>query len=73
MNHLHKNHSVKSGLIRSYFGPYFPAFGLKTERYSVSLHIQSERGKIRTRKTLNADTFYAVSIRNVEVTINDTK
>ena len=31
-------------------GPYFPAFGLNTERYSVSLHIQSECGKIRTRK-----------------------
>ena len=31
-------------------GPYFPAFGLNTERYSVSLRIQSECGKIRTRK-----------------------
>ena len=31
--------------------PYFSAFGLNTERYSVSLRIQSERGKIRTRKT----------------------
>ena len=31
-------------------GPYFPAFGLNTERYEVSLRIQSERGKLRTRK-----------------------
>ena len=31
-------------------GPYFPAFGLNTERYGVSLCIQSECGKIRTRK-----------------------
>ena len=31
-------------------GPYFPAFGLNTERYGVSLRIQSECGKIRTRK-----------------------
>ena len=31
-------------------GPYFPEFGLNTERYSVSLHIQSKCGKIRTRK-----------------------
>ena len=31
-------------------GPYFPAFGLNTERSSVSLRIQSECGKIRTRK-----------------------
>ena len=48
------------GEIRSYSGPYFPAFGLNTERYSVSLHIQSECGKIRTRITPNTDTFYAV-------------
>ena len=31
-------------------GPYFPAFGLNKERYSVSLRIQSECGKIRTRE-----------------------
>ena len=31
-------------------GPYFPAFGLNTERYSVSLRIQSECGRIRSRK-----------------------
>ena len=30
-------------------GLYFPAFGLNTERYEVSLRIQSECGKIRTR------------------------
>ena len=30
-------------------GPYFPAFGLNTERYEVSLRIQSECGKIWTR------------------------
>ena len=30
-------------------GPYFPAFGLNTEGYFVSLHIQSKCGKIRTR------------------------
>ena len=31
-------------------GPYFLAFGLNTERYGVSLRIQSECGKIRARK-----------------------
>ena len=41
---------------------YFPSFGLKTERYSVSLRIQSEGGKIRTRKTTNMDTFDVVMI-----------
>ena len=35
---------------RVFSDPYFPAFGLNTERYFVSLHIQSECGKIRTRK-----------------------
>ena len=30
------------------------------ERYSLSLRIQSERGKIRTRMTPNTDTFYVV-------------
>ena len=31
-------------------GPYFPAFRLNTERYGISLRIQSECGKIWTRK-----------------------
>ena len=31
-------------------GPYFPVFALNMERYEVSLRIQSECGKIRTRK-----------------------
>ena len=31
-------------------GLYFPAFGLNTERYGVSLRIHSECGKIQTRK-----------------------
>ena len=36
--------------VSKYAGPYFPAFGLNTERYSVSPRSQSECGKIRTRK-----------------------
>ena len=43
-------YSVKSVRMRSFSGPYFPAFGLNTER----------DGKIRTRKTLNTATFHAV-------------
>ena len=31
-------------------GPYYPAFGLNMKRYFVSLRIQSECAKIRTRK-----------------------
>ena len=49
-------HSVKSVCIWSFSGPYIPAYG-------ASLRIQSERGKIRTRKTLNKDTFHAVTYK----------
>ena len=41
-----------------------PAFGLNMERYSVSLRIQSKWWKTRTRKTPNAATFYAVSMKS---------
>ena len=57
-------HCVKNVRIRSYSGPYFPAFGLNTKKYSVSLRIQSEyrqflrsvrewhrRGKFLKKKT----------------------
>ena len=57
--HLHYVEGVR---IRSFSGPYFPAFGLNTERYTVSLRIQSEYRKIQTRITPNTDTFYAVLI-----------
>ena len=53
-------HHVKSVRIRSFSGSYFPAFGLNTGRYRVSLRIPSECGKIRTRKSPNTDTFHAV-------------
>ena len=36
----YSNDCVKSVHIRSYSGPHFPAFGLNTERYFVSLRIQ---------------------------------
>ena len=50
-------HCVKRVLIQGYFDPYFPAFELNTERCSVSLSVQPECGKIRTRITPNMDTF----------------
>ena len=43
-------HCVKSALVRSFSASYFPIFALNTERYFVSLRIQSECGKIRTWK-----------------------
>ena len=54
------HHCMKSVRIRNYSGPNFPAFGLNTKRYSVSLRIQSESGRMQTRITPNTDTFYAV-------------
>ena len=42
--------------IWSYSSPHFPAFGLNTERFGVSLRIQSECGKIRTRIIPNTNT-----------------
>ena len=43
---IHKTQDcVKNVCIRSYSGPHFPAFGLNTERYSVSLPFQSSAGK----------------------------
>ena len=53
---------VKSVRIRSYSGPHFPAFGLNTEEYGVSLRIQSECGEIQTRITPYTYTFHAVEI-----------
>ena len=51
---------VENVRIRSYSGPYVSTFGLNTERYSLSLHIQSECEKMRTRIIPNTDIFYAV-------------
>ena len=38
-------HCMKSFRIRSFPGPYFPTFGLNTDKYGVSLH---EYGQIRS-------------------------
>ena len=43
-------HCVKVSKYGVYFGPHFLAFGLNRERYSVSLLIQPECGKMQTRK-----------------------
>ena len=64
---------MKSVGVQSFSGPYFPAFGLNTERYPLSLfYIQSECGKIRTRKTPNTDNFPAVQCSHF-VSSKDTK
>ena len=53
-------HCVKSVRTRGFPGPSFSAFGLNMEINGINLRIQSKCGNIRTRKTLNADTFCAV-------------
>ena len=59
----------------SFSVPYFPAFGLNTQRYSVSLRIQSEYGKILTRKTPNTETFYAVlmQVENAQQNVHNAR
>ena len=64
---LKVSHCVKSVRIWSFSGTYSPAFGLNKKRCFLSLCIQSECGKIRTRKTPNTDTFHAVSVFSVFV------
>ena len=50
-----------------------PAFGLNTERYSVSLRIQSECEKIQTRKTSNTDMFPTVRFSEITHTIEQVR
>ena len=57
---FHSYHCVKSVCIRSFSASHFPPFILNSEIYSVSLRIQSECGKINTRKAPNTDTFRVV-------------
>ena len=51
--------------MRSFSGPYFPAFELNMKKYSIPLRIQSECGKIRIQKAPNTGTFRAVFIINL--------
>ena len=44
-------------------GLYFPTFGLNTEGYFVSFHIQYECGKYGPEKTPYLDNFHAVLLR----------
>ena len=41
-----KLYCVESVRIRSFSGPYFPAFGVNTKRYGVYLRIHSKSGKM---------------------------
>ena len=59
-------HYVKSARIQSYSGPHFPAFGLNTDRYEVSIRIQSDCRKIRTRITPYTANFHALVITQIK-------
>ena len=59
-------HCAISVGIWSYSDPYFLAFELNTEKYSASLCIQSECGKMQARITPNTNTFYTVLFVNFE-------
>ena len=52
------------GVILVRIFPHADGIRRDTERYSVSLRIQSKCGKIRTRIIPNMDTFYAVNVYN---------
>ena len=56
---------AENARIRSFSGLYFPAFGLNTGRFSVSLRIKSKCRKIWTRKTPNKDPFHTVKTVDV--------
>ena len=47
---LNAGNALKVSKYGVFSGPYFPAFGLNTERLSVSLLIQSDCRKARTKK-----------------------
>ena len=58
---LNLNSILEKSPYSEFFWSIFSAFGLNTKRYSVSLRIQSECRKIRTRKNPNKDTFDVVN------------
>ena len=49
LTHSLRKKTSYSELFWSAFSPHFPAFGVNTERYSVSLRIQSECWKMREK------------------------
>ena len=58
-------HCEKIVQIRSFFCPYFPAFGLNTEIYGVDLRIQSKYGKMRNTKMQNRKNPYLANLHAV--------
>ena len=51
-----------------FFGPYFSAFGLNTDRYEVSV-LSPNAGKYGPEKTSYLDTFQAMTATNLASTL----
>ena len=56
---------MKSVCIRSFTGPYFPAFGLNAGDTEYSVRMR----EIQARKTPNTDTFHAVIDTNKKINV----
>ena len=59
------SHCIKSPRIQSFSDRYFPVFGVNAEIYRVNICFQSQCEKIRTRKTLNTNTFRVMSCTEI--------
>ena len=64
------HHCVKSVQNGVFSGPYFPEFGLNTERYEVSLLFSPNAGKYGLEKTPYFDTFHIVFVFAITVMID---
>lgn len=51
-----------AGRTGSFFGPYFPLFGVNAETHRVNLQIHCKYGKVRTRKKVYLDNFHTVNV-----------
>ena len=65
---FHSSHCLKSVCFRSFTAPYFRAFGLNTERYFISLCIQSECGENTNQK--NSEYRHILSSVNGKIITN---
>ena len=67
---INPSHCVKRARIRSYSGPHFSRIFLHSDWIQISpypVRMRENKGKMRTRITPNADSFYAVIIHKIEI------
>ena len=69
VEHLARNYALRKKCPNAdFFGPYFPAFGLNTDRYEVSV-LSPNAGKYGPKKTSYLDTFQAMTATNLASTL----